>query len=59
MPKTRTEFWKRKFDANVARDARVQQELKDLGWRVAVIWECETREISTLSRKLTELTGHF
>ncbi|MCF7698242.1 very short patch repair endonuclease [Loktanella sp. M215] len=37
---TRPEFWQRKFDANVARDARAQQALKEAGWKVAVVWEC-------------------
>lgn len=36
--------WKRKFDDNQKRDQRVLKELKEQGWRVAVIWECATRE---------------
>ena len=51
-PKTRAAFWKAKFAANVARDASVTAQLKHLGWRVEVIWECETIDIPTLSRKL-------
>ena len=41
MPKSRPEFWQNKFDTNVERDRRVKRELKKLGWRVIVIWECE------------------
>ncbi|TBC13025.1 very short patch repair endonuclease [Rhizobium ruizarguesonis] len=40
-PKSNTQFWKEKFDRNVARDARVQDELRAQGWRVFVIWECD------------------
>lgn len=40
-PKTRTEFWERKFAENVARDLRCQRLLRELGWRVLVLWECE------------------
>ncbi|PCK78490.1 very short patch repair endonuclease [Rhizobium sophoriradicis] len=40
-PKSNTEFWKDKFDRNVARDVRVQGELRAQGWRVFVIWECD------------------
>ncbi len=40
-PKSNTQFWKDKFDRNVARDARVQDELRAQGWRVFVVWECE------------------
>ncbi|MBP0439560.1 very short patch repair endonuclease [Tianweitania sediminis] len=42
-PRSSVEFWQSKFAANVARDARAVQDLEELGWRVAVIWECETR----------------
>ncbi|WP_235529797.1 very short patch repair endonuclease [Sphingomonas sp. Leaf242] len=43
MPKSRIEFWSAKFDANVARDARVTTELQSAGWRVVTVWECETK----------------
>ena len=42
-PKSRVEFWEAKFDANVKRDRRNQRDLKRLGWKVIVIWECQTR----------------
>lgn len=35
------EFWQRKFDDNVNRDIRVQNKLKEMGWQVVVVWECE------------------
>src|SRR5690606_22283718 len=37
-PKSRVEFWTRKFADNVARDERNQAELRALGWRHLVIW---------------------
>ncbi len=40
-PKSRIDFWKKKFDDNVKRDAIVREKLEDLGWRVMVVWECE------------------
>lgn len=40
MPKTRRDFWERKFAANIARDARNGAALADLGWQLLVIWEC-------------------
>ena len=45
MPKTRAEFWQRKFAENVARDKETEQALKKLGWRVIVIWECEVNAL--------------
>ena len=40
--------WLKKFHANRQRDQRVLEQLKDQGWRVAVIWECATRDSSIL-----------
>ncbi|MFK4808662.1 very short patch repair endonuclease [Devosia sp. ZW T5_3] len=48
MPKSKIEFWQDKFDRNVARDKANMAELQRLGWRVEVIWECETRDPKTL-----------
>jgi DNA mismatch endonuclease, patch repair protein len=54
-PKSRVEFWSKKFDTNVSRDDRVQHELKRAGWRVLTIWECETRSAEDLDRRLLQL----
>ena len=43
-PKTRVSFWRAKFKANVRRDEAVRAALEELGWRVVVVWECETRQ---------------
>lgn len=42
-PRTRAEFWQQKFDQNVARDRSSYKALLEKGWRVAVVWECNTR----------------
>lgn len=39
-PATNEEFWRQKFQANVARDRRHIEALHCLGWRVAIVWEC-------------------
>lgn len=41
-PKSSTSFWSAKFAANVARDRRSVERLGALGWRVGIVWECET-----------------
>lgn len=51
-PKSRTEFWQKKFRGTVERDKQNRQELKKLGWKVIVIWECQSRNIKTLRNKL-------
>lgn len=41
VPKTRQRFWRRKFDANEARDRKVVRALRSAGWRVLTVWECQ------------------
>ncbi len=40
VPKSRQEFWIKKFEANSRRDAATQRLLLSHGWRVAVVWGC-------------------
>lgn len=51
-PKSRIEFWEKKFQGTVVRDKRNQQELRKLGWKVIVVWECQTKNIKILQNKL-------
>lgn len=43
MPMSRRDYWIPKLNRNVERDKRVRRELKALGWRVLVVWECELK----------------
>ena len=43
-PKTRTEFWQKKFDINVLNDNKHKKELEAAGWQVLIIWECEINQ---------------
>ena len=40
-PKANAEYWLAKFQRNVERDEAAYQMLKENGWRVFVVWECE------------------
>tara|TARA_R110002049_G_scaffold281350_1_gene460909 strand:+ start:5669 stop:6103 length:435 start_codon:yes stop_codon:yes gene_type:complete len=42
-PSTRPEFWSEKFATNVERDARNEAAVRDLGWRIAIVWECSLK----------------
>lgn len=55
IPATRPDFWDAKFRRTVERDAEQTAALEALGWRVAVIWECEIRPAGALSAKLERL----
>ncbi|BFN06392.1 DNA mismatch endonuclease Vsr [Pseudomonas aeruginosa] len=56
-PKTRQEYWLPKFKANVERDARKESQLRELGWKVLIIWECETRDHGELMTRLSHEFG--
>ena len=45
-------FWKDKFAGNVERDKKNHKQLKALGWKVHVIWECEANKSSLLKDKI-------
>jgi len=58
MPATNAEVWAKKFQANVARDKKNWEALETLGWRVLVLWECQTRDNLALAQYLfTELVS--
>lgn len=54
-PKSRTEFWKLKFNQNMERDRRVIMKLQFEGWRIAVIWECVTRDKVLFEKTMNSL----
>jgi len=54
-PKSRQEFWAEKFRRNVERHQRVTEELRQLGWKVLVIWECEVSSAEALRPRLLSL----
>ena len=43
IPSTRRRFWFSKLEQNRKRDAIQLSELRRLGWRVLVIWQCQLR----------------
>lgn len=43
IPGTRTEWWKEKLYGNKKRDNENEKQLKEMGWNVIVIWECELK----------------
>lgn len=59
-PKSRVEFWKKKFEQNIARDQRTASTLRWLGWRILVVWECQCQDrerlVSFLQKTIRERT---
>ncbi len=57
VPATRTEFWQTKRQGNVARDRASTATLASKGWKIFVVWECETKEPEPLARRLINFLG--
>lgn len=43
-PSSNIEYWRRKIERNIERDQNNLKELKNIGWRVFIIWECELKK---------------
>jgi DNA mismatch endonuclease (patch repair protein) len=56
-PKANAEYWRATIARNVARDARVRDELAELGWETLTIWECELKVAGKLDARLTTFLG--
>lgn len=54
-PRTNSKKWEQKFERNVTRDQSNAEALERLGWRVLVVWECETKGQESLEAKLQAL----
>lgn len=52
MPATRKRFWLKKLTKNQVRDQRTRRELRKDGWQVFVVWECQTRRMEWLVRRI-------
>lgn len=49
MPKTRVDFWQKKFDDNVRRDAVVRELLQHQGIKCLIVWECTIKKMKRSS----------
>jgi DNA mismatch endonuclease (patch repair protein) len=52
VPATNAKFWRTKRLSNVERDGRNLKALRRAGWRVMIVWECETKRLATLTKRI-------
>jgi len=57
IPATRRGYWVGKIERNRVRDRRTRRWLARLGWRVLVIWECQT--VARRAEKLRDRVEKF
>lgn len=56
-PKTRQDYWRPKLEGNRRRDIESTAKLRRLGWKVLVVWECETAREERLAKRLRRFLG--
>src|ERR1051326_2945567 len=54
VPKTRTKWWKEKIQGNIDRDFKNYLSLKEQGWKIITVWECELKS-EKRNKRLTKI----
>ena len=57
IPQTNREFWTRKIVGNIDRDKRCVRKLRESGWKVLVVWQCQTKDLTKLKKRITTFFG--
>jgi DNA mismatch endonuclease (patch repair protein) len=58
VPTRNRAFWVEKFAANRRRDARKIKALREIGFNVAIIWECQGLDPPALERRVRRIEAH-
>lgn len=59
IPSTNSKFWQEKLLKNIEKDEKHIAELKEMEWKVIVVWECEIEKnlVQTLEKLIHEITS--
>jgi len=57
LPKSRLEFWLPKLESNRLRDQRNYCHLKQAGWKIMVVWECQLSDKERIKNALRSFLG--
>ena len=58
LPKTRSEYWLPKIEANKERDNRALTLLSEKGWQAMVVWQCELRYPEEVVERVVAFLDH-
>jgi len=53
-PSSNVQYWNKKLDRNIVRDLANLAALQYAGWKVFVVWECQTKQVDELMPNLLE-----
>jgi DNA mismatch endonuclease (patch repair protein) len=54
LPSSNASFWAEKIGKNKARDLQTEEQLAELGWTTATVWQCETKQLDELRGRIAE-----
>lgn len=57
LPKSRSDYWVPKIAKNRERDMRNDAALRAIGWESLTVWQCETKDFSTLAAQVIRFLG--
>jgi len=57
VPKSRVEYWKPKLARNCERDAANARALRQEGWRVLIVWECQVKDVARVGARIKRFLG--
>lgn len=55
LPSSNKSYWIPKLNRNIERDKKNKDELRELGWKIIIIWECEIKKNNWLEQKLRNI----
>jgi DNA mismatch endonuclease, patch repair protein len=58
-PTSNQDYWDNKLSGNVQRDKKKTAALRKLGWNVITVWECETKDLSKLQKRLRTIISNY
>jgi len=58
-PSTNVRFWNKKLNGNIKRDKRYRRELRQMGWKSLIVWQCETKSSERLLWKLKRFLHEY
>jgi DNA mismatch endonuclease (patch repair protein) len=57
LPKTNADYWREKIARNHKRDQQHRRHLRQLGWSVLILWECQLRDQERVALRLARFLG--
>ncbi len=55
LPATRTEWWREKIEGNIKNDIKKHDQLREAGYKVIVIWECEVKNNEFVNNLISDV----